>query len=549
MRIEKRYELLAEIGRGGMSVVYLAKDHHLGKHWAVKRISRQQLKQYGMDRSDVLREVELMKRLEHPGLPILIDFIEETDAFCLVMEYVKGETLAMYRRRQGALDEKRLCAIGIQLCMILQYLHEQKPPVLYLDMKPENVMYGEDGRVRLIDLGIATIQQHPLFRLGTKGYAPPEQTDPHGACDARSDIYALGMTLCYLLNEALPAAPSSLSSAQQPVSKSFIRILQRCIAVKPDDRYASCQILRSELEKSSSKRSCLSMNRRFPLPVFLLLLTSCTFWFIAIGGTLLLQQRTKQYQTYLYQGQYASDNDQRAQGWQKAIALQPEQAEPYLRLLELYRNDFCFSQAEELQLLTEVEQWMPFLPAAEQRRLKTEIGKLYWYYYEGMASDAVLRMQKAAPWFQAVAQDESGSKDLREEAKQYSAIAAFYQDIALKMTLGEDRGVYGDVWNELLRLHNRLTENASVDMQLQCDRLLVLLVEAHAASLQLDGISFAEQHQVLRQLRKEQEQALQKQTENQTITQLRKTLVKRLEQSETALLIWERKERQEDEHL
>lgn len=147
----KKYRLVRRLGRGGSSEVYLAEDVHLHKLWALKRVKKEQeclTRQY-------LKEAELMKRWNHPFLPRIVDVYEEEAFICIVMDYVEGETLKSLLQKRGVFSERQVLSWAKQLTSVLSYLHGQNPPVIYRDMKPENVMVTQEGFIKLIDFGVS----------------------------------------------------------------------------------------------------------------------------------------------------------------------------------------------------------------------------------------------------------------------------------------------------------------------------------------------------------------------------------------------------------
>ena len=196
--IEGKYEILKEIGRGGMSVVYLANDTHLNRNWAVKEVRKK-----GNGKNDeivvnsLLAEANMVKRLDHPALPRIVDIIDNGSTIYIVMDFIEGESLDKILNEYGAQPEDKVIEWAMQICDVLSYLHSQKPPIIYRDMKPANLMLKPNGNISIIDFGIAREYKEQNLAdttvLGTKGYAPPEQYS--GQTDPRSDIFALGMTI------------------------------------------------------------------------------------------------------------------------------------------------------------------------------------------------------------------------------------------------------------------------------------------------------------------------------------------------------------------
>lgn len=259
-----RYRIEQEIGRGGSSVVYLATDLNLGKRWAIKVIPGQEPatdagKEDGTGkgrRISLSEEAELMKRLDHPALPGIIDILEKEGFLILVMDYVEGENLEMLLKRAGPFREETVREWMYRLAEVLAYLHEQDPPVIYRDMKPANVIRKQDGSLILLDLGIAREYKRGGGQdtevLGTRGYAPPEQYG-NAQTDIRSDIYSLGMTAAVLLTGCPPEEDPYLYKTHPfrkicpEISKQFESILNRCLAFSPQDRYGSCRELMQDL--------------------------------------------------------------------------------------------------------------------------------------------------------------------------------------------------------------------------------------------------------------------------------------------------------------
>ena len=164
--IEGKYEILKEVGRGGMSVVYLAMDNRLNKQWAVKEIKRKGTNSENqIVVQSLLSEANLMKRLDHPNLPRIVDIIENGQTIYIVMDYIEGEPLDKILKKKGAQPEAAVIEWGIQLAEVLDYLHTRKPPIIYRDMKPANVMLKPDGNIKLYDFGIAGNIRNRIHRI------------------------------------------------------------------------------------------------------------------------------------------------------------------------------------------------------------------------------------------------------------------------------------------------------------------------------------------------------------------------------------------------
>ena len=217
--LKGRYCILEPLGKGGGGKVYLARDLELGVLWAVKEIP-----------VSGRNEARMLLKLSHPSLPKMVDYIEDDQKCYLVMEYVKGKSLGEYIRSGERFSIKEIIKYGIEITEIFVYFHNQKPPVYYGDLKPDNLMLGENGRLYLIDLGGAVNgykYQHKVC-TGTNGFAAPEQYGLFQS-DGRADIYALGVLLNIMLTGEHPS--------RKLASGRMGRIVQRCTMVNPEKRY------------------------------------------------------------------------------------------------------------------------------------------------------------------------------------------------------------------------------------------------------------------------------------------------------------------------
>jgi len=253
-----RYRILECIGEGGMGKVFVAEDAKLpGKRWAVKETVSAPY-----DAEQNWKEMEMLLKLDHPQLPKLADCFHFPDIgrTYLIMEYVKGRTIASIVAEQGRLREDEVIRIGLALCDILHYLHTMKPePIIHRDLKPGNVMLDERNEVRLIDFGISRTykhnQLHDTVRLGSPGFLAPEQLMGM-ASDVRTDIYQLGALLNYMLNGGIISTEPQTKGAERrggEVAAGLHSLLVRMLGARPETRPASAAIVRDELLALQSK--------------------------------------------------------------------------------------------------------------------------------------------------------------------------------------------------------------------------------------------------------------------------------------------------------
>ena len=182
--LKERYCIVEQIGHGGGGSLYLAKDMELGICRAVKEIPIAKKK-----------EARLMQHLEYPAIPKIIDYVETGEYCYLIMEYIRGKSLGQMLKEGHVFAVDELLSYGDTVLAVLEYLHGQKPPVYYGDLKPDNLMLSDSGKLYLVDFGSAVFGfgENQRICMGTEGFAAPEQYE--GKVNASSDLYAFGKTL------------------------------------------------------------------------------------------------------------------------------------------------------------------------------------------------------------------------------------------------------------------------------------------------------------------------------------------------------------------
>ncbi|HKV56463.1 MAG TPA: serine/threonine-protein kinase [Candidatus Binataceae bacterium] len=254
--LQNRYAIERLIGGGGMGMVYLARDQRLSRRpCAIKEMVDHFIDpQQRIEANEYFaREADTLAQLKHSAIPAITDRFDDQNRHYLVMEYVEGrnleEELAV---RGGPFPEGLAVDIARQLCDVLAYLHGLTPPIVYRDMKPSNVMLTANGRVVLVDFGIARLfkAQRKGTMIGTLGFAPPEQYQ--GIADPRSDIYSLGATLHYVLTARDPEKfpPFSFPPVRDlrpEVSSNLAGAIDRALGYEMTNRPATVQEFRDML--------------------------------------------------------------------------------------------------------------------------------------------------------------------------------------------------------------------------------------------------------------------------------------------------------------
>ena len=457
--IDGKYEILTEIGHGGMSVVYLAMDTHLNKQWAVKEIK----KKGNGDHDEVvinslLAEANLMKRLDHPALPRIVDIIDNGVTIFVVMDYIEGESLDKILASSGPQPEELVIGWAKQLCDALSYLHSQKPPIIYRDMKPANVMLKPEGNIKIIDFGIAREYKEQKLAdttvLGTKGYAPPEQYSRQ--TDVRSDIYALGMTMHHLLTGIDPRSGEAYAPVRMwkpEISEGLEMIIDKCVQPVAEYRYQNCQDLLYDLEHPELITKGYKKKQKTKLAVFISAI-AVSFLLLVAG---IVCNKTS---VYLNDSDYdslvsistGSSLEDKIASYTEAIEIYPDRTDAYLKMLEAYQDEGLFGKTQNDEFLAVYNSYKGNLDSTDPAvaELNYRIGMLYFNYYVendfGEYSFST-RVQKAYPFFA-----ENFNNGIVFESKSmsdcYYRVCSFYKKYILNTTTVEEAS--GEDYSELI---------------------------------------------------------------------------------------------------
>ncbi|HEU4325189.1 MAG TPA: serine/threonine-protein kinase [Roseiflexaceae bacterium] len=248
-----RYFLTRVLKQGGQGAVYEGVGED-GQVYAIKELLEQFADKKERDEA-VARfdaEANFLLRLRHPGIPrVYSSFMDDTRHY-LAMDFVRGEDLENRAAREGAIPEATVLEWTAQITDVLNYLHGQRPPIIFRDIKPSNIMLRPDGRIQLIDFGIAKVLQSGVrgTQIGTPGYAPPEQYQ--GLATAASDVYALCASLHHLLTGRDPQSEAPFTfpdvrTIKPAISERTARALAKGLQMRPEDRYQSIAALWADL--------------------------------------------------------------------------------------------------------------------------------------------------------------------------------------------------------------------------------------------------------------------------------------------------------------
>ncbi len=263
------FELLECLGRGGMGIVYKARQKTLDRLVAIKILADGRHDDPAF--ADRFRaEAKTLARLAHPHIVTVHDFGEADGLFYLVMEFVDGVNLRDILR-DGKMDPAQALAVVPPVCEALEYAHEKG--VVHRDIKPENLLLDRDGRVKIADFGIASLAGAAGERSGTPPYMAPEQAG--GNTDRTADIYALGVVLYEMLTGERPGSGAVAPSGVVPIDARIDEIVLRALDRDPARRYQTAGEFRTVVQTMDARPSpiptgewqirCTSCDRARPL--------------------------------------------------------------------------------------------------------------------------------------------------------------------------------------------------------------------------------------------------------------------------------------------
>ncbi len=273
------YRILEKLGEGGMGVVYKAEDTKLKRTVAIKFLPKT-LSAHGEERERFTLEAQAASALNHPNVATIYEIDDFEDETFIVMEYVEGRTL---RDAKQGLSIRQIADIGIQIAEGLAAAHEKG--IVHRDVKPENIMVRKDGRVQVMDFGLAKLRGVSKLTkmgstVGTIAYMSPEQVQGIET-DHRTDIFSLGVLLYELVAGQLPfkggheaavmyeivnQEPLPLSSSRQDIEPELVRIIMKCLEKDREERYHSVKDVAVDLKHFKRDSEGRRIERKTPVP-------------------------------------------------------------------------------------------------------------------------------------------------------------------------------------------------------------------------------------------------------------------------------------------
>lgn len=469
--IDGKYKILNVVGKGGMSVVYLAMNERANKQWAIKEVRKDGMKSFEVVKQNLVAETDLLKKLNHPHLPSIIDVIDCDDTFLIVMDYIEGNPLSKALETSGAQNQDDVIEWAKQLCDVLGYLHSRKPPIIYRDMKPSNVMLKPDGNVMLIDFGTAREFKYSSVAdttcLGTQGYAAPEQFGGHGQTDARTDIYCLGATMYHLVTGHNPATPPyemyPIRQWNPMLSSGLEEIILKCTQRNPEDRYQSCAELLYALDHYKDLDIENKKVQSFKWKTFL---ASFIMTIVMLVGTIgfsagLTVQTSSTYESYIANGDSAVSQDAAEKYYLDAINVDPANPLAYQKLLERCTSDSKLSEDEYNTIKDAIYEHEDELkskyPSEYADNVAYKLGQALYFSYvpssqksesENFSMAGITVSQR---WLD-IAQKMGSTEQIKHRAELLSSMSKAYQNMSGKSLEGDPVEEVKEYWNNLVEI-------------------------------------------------------------------------------------------------
>lgn len=484
--------------RKGMSNLYKSVDISLGSYWAIKEIIKREDGSVSREQVAILKEARILKKLQHHNIPRIVTIENLPDRIIIVMDWVDGKSLSEWIRSGFGTQPARGISIAKTVCSILSYLHNRPVPIIYRDMKPDNIMYDPvTKRVVLLDFGISDEVEEgkPISdRLGTRGYqdavygiaiSDRERKNgvPERYYDFRTDIYSLGWTLFHLFTSIPPynyqqskkkknlEITRDIREFNKNVSPALAEVIIKATSPNIEDRYATIEDMQLALEDISKVDSGIygSYKKKINIVKGIGILGLALTLGSSIPYYLNSQNKMDLYTELSSRASKSGSFDD----YVKVIEYHPSDITPYFGLLDAIKNDGVFTDEEESTLLDLVNPNITHLSKDERyQQLAFELGRLYWLYYKGENPELV-----ASRWFK----DASGYSDL---AAVYSSIGSFSTEIVKAANEGTDTGKYKEQWDLLNSVKG---QSDLVNLQIASARLD--LIEYYTFRLKSDGLS------------------------------------------------------------
>lgn len=485
---------------GGMSNVYKVVSKDLAdKFWALKEVNLDNHDRATTEQKALLHEAKLLVKLNHPFIPRITTTKTTKHTRFIVMDWVEGVPVS-YLINSKEMTSAKALDISIKVCEILGYLHNRPIPILYRDMKPQNLMYQSNGNVVLIDFGISVEKDgNPLpDRMSSLGYLDPyalavgqaslKNGVPPRYPDLRSDIYSLGWTMFHMFTGISPLAYKKLieknkekglpeDTSRDPrlvspnISPYIAKIIMKATEPLPENRYASIEELQYDLEDVENQEKGTKKVKKKRLRTVISLFAVGALLMVSSSVPYLAHQNLKK-DKYTVLVDTATKTGKMSD-FLKVIEYNPNDITPYFGMVDAIKSDGQFTPEEEKDFLDSVNSNISFIQKdSRYKQFAFEVGRLYWLYYTGKDGESI-----SSRWFK-------DAKDYSDLAPVYASIGSFQSDITKYANEGDDAGRYKKQWDLLNSVNGQ-----SDLVTLQVDKAKLSLIISYIYRLKSDGVS------------------------------------------------------------
>ena len=492
-----RYRVDQLIHDGSMSRVYKVYDTQLHKTWCLKEvINPPENSTVGTAETDALKyEYSLMATLNSPNIPrpLAPQLSEDKKRIWYILDWIDGVAASKLLKEEGAIDDNTVIQWGIALARVLSYLHANN--IIYRDMKPQNVMITKtQPEVHLIDFGTAHVVTETDYiqerAVGTKGYAPPEQTKKGVPYDMRWDLYALGATLFALATGFAPLKAEraakqvgnfDINKFASSASQGLRDVVLKATSIDPEKRYQSAEEMLVDLQNIGKRDSNYRAAARRKIVLNRVLWGAAVVSLVLAGSGYAIGSSNISGQ--IKQRESVAQSSENYEDYKKVAELDGDNMQAYYGMLEALKKGGKVTKDQESDFLGVL---MPNLNDLKQQKgygdLAYNIGQMYFFYY-GDTND-VEGQKQAASWFKDAVQ--SGTKN-EELASGLYLVSDFQGSVQSAMRDGSDAGMYGNVYKSFLNVLKNSGGNPVIESSVY--NSLMELINNYSFRLAQEGIS------------------------------------------------------------
>ena len=492
-----RYRVDQLIHDGSMSRVYKVYDTQLHKTWCLKEvINPPENSTVGTAETDALKyEYSLMATLNSPNIPrpLAPQLSEDGKRIWYILDWIDGVAASKLLKEEGAIDDNTVIQWGIALARVLSYLHANN--IIYRDMKPQNVMITKtQPEVHLIDFGTAHVVTETDYiqerAVGTKGYAPPEQTKKGVPYDMRWDLYALGATLFALATGFAPLKAEraakqvgnfDINKFASSASQGLRDVVLKATNIDPEKRYQSAEEMLVDLQNIGKRDSNYRAAARRKIVLNRVLWGAAVVSLVLAGSGYAIGSSNISGQ--IKQRESVAQSSENYEDYKRVAELDGDNMQAYYGMLEALKKGGKVTKDQESDFLGVL---MPNLNDLKKQKgygdLAYNIGQMYFFYY-GDTND-VEGQKQAASWFKDAVQSGTKNEDL---ASGLYLVSDFQGSVQSAMRDGSDAGMYGNVYKSFLNVLKNSGGNPVIESSVY--NSLMELINNYSFRLAQEGIS------------------------------------------------------------